>query len=344
MTHVAATRTSAAPEAAISAPPRELIDALKNVRRPLLAGHVTPDADCIGSCAGLARTLNDRGCQARVALPGGAVAKKLCFLLDLAGRDLFTEGRAEGHDALIVLDTAGPKRINAPVTLDSLGGAALLNIDHHLSNPGFGTVNWIDPAASSSSELVYRLVVALGATPSSDVASLLYAGIHGDTAGFSLSNVSAAALHASAELVRWGADVAGIGERLCRSQESPDFELLRRVYDHTKISSDGRIAWSHVGLNDLAESGCRADDIDDQVSVPRSLAGIRIALLFSEGEPGVVRINLRGEGEVSVLPLAQLYGGGGHAQSAGVRIKNRPLTAVIEEVVAAARKYLDSLG
>jgi len=172
------------------------------------------------------------------------------------------------------------------------------------------------------------------------VASLFYSGIHGDTAGFSLPNTSADALHTAADLVRAGADVAHIGEQLCRSQHRTDFELLRRVYDHTHVTDDGAIAYSHLTHEDFLASGAKAEDIDDQVSIPLALRGVRMAMLFTEGEKGVVRINLRGEGKTRVVELAQQFGGGGHAHAAGVRMKNRPIEDVITTVLDAARRYM----
>lgn len=320
------------------------MDALLRVRSPLLAGHVTPDADCIGACLGLAVSLREAGVPAHVSLPGGQLAKRLEFLVDYASRDLLCTGEPGPRDALIALDTAGIKRLNLGDAAAPPNEHVVLNIDHHESNPGFGRVNWIDPRASSTSEMVFHILVAMNRPIGPAVASLLYAGIHGDTAGFSLPNTTADSLHAAAELIRAGADVATIGERLCRSQNRSDFDLLRRVYDHTTVTPDGRIAYSFLTHQDIVGAGCHAEDIDDQVSIPRSLAGIRIALLFSEGEPGVIRINLRGEGGTSVLPLAQRYGGGGHAGSAGVRIRSRPMREVIDEVLAAAALHLDDPG
>jgi phosphoesterase RecJ-like protein len=90
----------------------------------------------------------------------------------------------------------------------------------------------------------------------------------------------------------------------------------------------------------MTESGCRPEDIDDQVSIPRALKGVAIAMLFSEGEPGIVRINLRGEGRTTVVEIAQRFGGGGHPQSAGVRVRNKPMREVIDMVVAAAQEHL----
>lgn len=325
-------------------PTPEFLAALKSAKNPLVAGHVTPDADCLGSAFGLALAMRERGISATVGLPSDTVAGKIAFMLELAC-DVPRVPQWENsgrHDALIVVDTAAEKRVNlggAP----PLGEVSLtLNIDHHITNTDFARHNWVDPHASSTCEMIAVLLQRIGWNISSDVASLLYAGIHGDTAGFSLPNTTAAALHVAADLVRAGADVAHIGERLCRSQNRSDFELLRRVYDHTTVIADGRIAYSWVTHEDMNEAGCRADDIDDQVSIPRALRGVQLALLFSEAERGVVRINLRGEGKVTVVELAQRFGGGGHSQSAGVKVKNKPMQQVIDEVVAAAVEHLRS--
>jgi len=326
-------------------PPGAVLEALGRVRRPVIVGHVTPDADCLGSMYGLAVMLRLHEVDARVGLPGD-VAAKLQFLIELAPAVPRVAGwdDAAGYDALIAVDTASQKRINlsAPPALD--GGLTSFNFDHHITNTDFATHNWVDSHATSASELIARLLAVLEWKVPSQVASLLYAGIHGDTGGFSLPSTNSDALHVAAELVRAGADVAHLGEQLCRSQNRSDFELLRHVYDHTRLTEDGRIAYSHLSHADMVESGCTAADIDDQVSIPRALRGVRIAMLFSEGEPGEIRINLRGEGTVTVVEIAQQFGGGGHAQSAGVRMRNKPMEQVIGEVVAAAEAHLERLG
>ena len=328
-----------------TAPPTDFLRQLSSLRRPIVLGHVSPDADSLGSALGLATTLRANGIDAHVGLPGASVAARLQFMLELAaGTPLVNELPASSQfDALVIVDTASEKRINIQPAPDLANGRPSFNIDHHITNTDFAQHNWVDPRAASTSEMVSRLIRAQGWTPSPQTASLLYAGIHGDTAGFSLPNTTAECLHIAAELVRAGADVSHLGEQLCRSQGRQDFELLRRVYDHTTVIDEGRIAYSYLTHQDIVEAGCKADDIDDQVSIPRALRGVQLALLFSEGEPGVVRINLRGEGRVTVVELAQKFGGGGHSQSAGVRMRNRPMKEVIDLVVAAAREHLRSL-
>ena len=323
-------------------PNRQFLDALRLVRQAFVVCHVTPDADAIGSALGFATALRGHGVDATLGLPEGCVAQKLEFMLDLApDTPRATVWNPQGsYDAAVVLDTAGEKRINIQPPLDLTGDLVVFNIDHHITNTDFARHNWVDPHATSTCELVARLLVGLGWTPTPPIASLLYAGIHGDTAGFSLPTTSAAALHTAADLVNAGADVTHIGERLCRSQAHNDFELLRRVFDNTNVTAGGRVAYSYLSHEDFIQSGCKAETIDDQVSIPLGLKGVQIAMLFTEGEKGVVRINLRGEGTVTVLDLAQRFGGGGHAQAAGARIRNKPIQEVIKKVVTAAAEQL----
>jgi len=323
-------------------PTGEFVRALRHVCRPIIAAHITPDADALGAILGLAEAFREHGVAASVSLPGGTVASKLRFMIEFVPRTpLVDEWRSDGaYDAFFALDSASEKRVNIKPAIDPAGPLPIFNIDHHLTNTKFGRFNWVDAHASSSCELIARLLSELGWTPSPIVASLLYAGIFSDTAGFSVPSVTVGAFQAAAELAKFGADVALIGERLCRSQGRGDFDLLRRVYDNTQVVADGQIAYSSLDYREISDAGCTAEDIDDQVSIPRSLRGVRIALLFTEGEPGVIRVNLRGEGRVTVLEIARQFDGGGHAQSAGIRFRDRGMADAIQAVVAAAQEHL----
>lgn len=325
-------------------PSDEFLAALRGRRRFFVMGHVTPDADAIGASLGLATAMRSEGIDAVCGLPASTVAKKLEFLLRLVSDTPCADGWSaeDGYDGFVVLDTAGANRINMEPGLPLDGRVDVFNIDHHVSNTEFGRHNWIDATASSTCELVARLIEKQGWKVSPNVASLLYAGIYGDTAGFSLPSTSPDTMETAAMLLRCGADVAFVGEQLCRSQVRSDFELLRRVYDNTVVTDDQRIAFSHLTYQDFLAAGAKPEDIDDQVSIPLALKGVHMALLFTEGEQGVVRINLRGEGGVRVVELAQKFHGGGHAHAAGVRIRNKPLQDVITEVVAAAHESLDA--
>src|SRR5690606_298956 len=146
------------------------------------------------------------GGNAAVALDPAKVAQKLRFMLALDGAIFADAARIAESDLVAVVDTAGTNRVNVEGKWEAIADKFVVNIDHHITNPDFGRINWVVDSASSTSELVYRLIAAAGWRLDAATASLLYAGIHSDPGGFALPTTSADALHAAAELVRAGAD------------------------------------------------------------------------------------------------------------------------------------------
>ncbi len=322
--------------------PDEVIDAILCLRAPIVISHVVPDADALGSSLATALSFGSDGRDFKLALPDGSLSQRLTFLAGLAGFSVASVDDFAKADGFVVLDTAKKKRCNVGADLkqtDWSAGRPVINIDHHETNTRFGDVNWVVGDAGSTCELVYYLLRAAGFPITPTVASLLYAGIQTDTLGFSLPSTTAAALHAAASLVESGADVAQLGERLGRSQRKSEFELLRVIYANTKIVGDGDIAYSFAGYDEIYDAGCTAADIDDQISVPRSLDGVRLAMLFTEGRKSITRINFRGSGDVTVVDLASEFGGGGHSQAAGA-VVDGTLDEVIAKVIPRAKEYI----
>ena len=320
-------------------PPADLLDTLSKWRRVVLVGHVTPDADCLGSMLAMARCWPSGDDQsAALSLPG-TVSSRLRFMIQLAGPRIAEPGDFAAADGYVVTDTAKCARsnISGTVRADWPNGRPVINIDHHLSNTHFGDINWVAPAASAS-EMVYTVLVGLGRTIDPVAASLLYAGMLTDTVGFSLPRTTADTLRIASELVARGADVGRLGERLSRSLSRAEFDLLRIIYDNTTLIAGGRVAYSTASHEEITGTGCGAEDIDDQVAVPRCLEGVAIAMLFTEGQPGRVRINFRGESGVAVLRLARRFGGGGHAFASGA-VMDGSIETVLEAVLPVAVKY-----
>lgn len=327
---------------ALEQPPTALCDALRAARHVALISHVTPDSDAICSLGALWLALPELGQYPHLVLPEGTVSRHLQYLLRYAGLRGATYADVLQCDLIVALDTAKEKRLNSADHIVALTKIPIINIDHHATNTNFGRWNWIVPSASSTSELVYGLLRALACQITPTIATLLYAGIHSDTQGFSLSNTGAHALKVGHELALAGAQIPEICERLHRSRSRGELELLSIVYRNTRVSPDGRLAWSTVSHEEIAGTDCAAADIDDQVEVPRSVEGIAVAILFSEGERGKVRMNFRGERGVSVLELAMQFGGGGHHASAGARLTGT-LEEVISRVLPVALAFVASL-
>ncbi len=315
--------------------PPEVFSAIHASRQIALIGHVSPDADCLGAMVALGLALPELGKYPHLALPAGSVSRRMEALLALAGAVPASRSDLCACDLAVVLDTARDRRVNLDGKLEALPSAVVLNIDHHATNTLFGRWNWVEPHRSSTSEMAYELIVALGCQVTPTVATLLYAGIHTDTQGFSLANTTPRSLAIGHELAARGARVADVCETLHRSHSRGEFELLSQVYRNARVSSDGHVAWSTLSHAEILATGCDAGAIDDQVEIPRSIEGISIAILFTEGDPGIIRVNFRGERGTPVLALAEQFGGGGHQLSAGARVRGE-LESVVGRVVEAA--------
>lgn len=284
--------------------------------------------------------LRGLGKSPTVAIQGALVPHRLQRLLGWAGVHPKEDPDVDAADLVIVLDTAAENRLNIACGFHGVTHRPIVNIDHHVTNERFGTWNYVDAESSSASELVFLALTGLGGVITPMAATMLYAGIHGDTGGFSFPNTTLRSLEVASKLAGAGARIDEVCRQILRSQTRSEFDLLRVFYDNTRVSEDGRVAWSTADHREITSVGCSHTDIDEQVSVPRSLEGVEIAILFTEGLPGRVRINFRGEGDVDVLALAREFGGGGHYNSAGTNIKNRPIDEVVADVVARAERYL----
>jgi len=295
---------------------------------------------------GLGRAWKSQGIEPKASLPAGSISQRLAFLVERAGIDAANVDNFAAADGFVVLDTARKSRCNVGPDLreaDWSAGRLVVCIDHHATNTCFADVNWVVDGAGSTAELVYHLVTELGWSIDGVTASLLYAGILTDTIGFSLPTTTPSALRAAADLVSLGADVGDLGERVNRSQSQSEFDLLRVIYDNTRLATDGQIAYSSASYEEIHNAGCTAADIDDQINVPRSLNGVRLAMLFTEGRRGKTRINFRGSGNVTVSELAAAFGGGGHSQAAGA-ILDCSLEEAITQVVPKACAHLKKFG
>ena len=322
--------------------PAEICEAIRSASRVALIGHVVPDADCVATIGSLWLALPELGITPCAVLPAGTVSRRMNFLVQHAGLKVATPEELKQCDLAIVLDTAKDRRVNIEGKLEALPGVPVVNIDHHATNPGFGRWNWVVGSASSTSELVYHLLRALGCQITPTIATLLYAGIHTDTQGFSLTNTTPGSLDVGHELAAAGALIHEVCEQMHRSQSRNEFDLLKVIFANTRISDDGRLAWSTVSYEEMQAAGCDAEVIDDQVEIPRSIEGVSVAILFSEGDPGKIRMNFRGDQGVSVLELAQQFNGGGHHASAGARLEGT-LAEITGQVLPAALEYVARL-
>jgi phosphoesterase RecJ-like protein len=303
-------------------------------QRAVLLGHVHPDADAVGTLLALGVVLRERGWAVLCGGPHPA-PEVLSFLPGVEGYQRLE--RIEGAwDVAILTDCPNPARTEGLLDEARRAGARIVNIDHHHDNRQYGHVNWVDPGAAATAELVYWLLVALGVSPSPAVATNLYTAIHVDTGSFRYSNVTADTFRVAAALVEAGADPAWVAGRLYERRSPESLRLLAATLARIQVSGDGRVAWLSLPAGTVPEAFVEAEDL---VTYPRSIASVRVACLLRERD-GVVKVSLRSKGDVDVSRIAAKFGGGGHPNAAGCTVAGS-LDEVTQQVLASVGAALE---
>ncbi len=328
--------------AAKTAAAREFAAGLPAGARVCLTTHVNPDGDGLGSEAGLAHLLRGAGFTVTVANPN-PTPPRFRFLLDgLDGTDRSAEAVKEIRraEAVIVLDISDLGRLGMLGDVVRDRGVPVLCVDHHVSGgdlpPG---TRYVDPTAAATGELVWELAQANGWPLTRDAARALYVAILTDTGGFRFSNTHPRTLRIAAELLETGIDPERIYLDVYANAPEGRVRLLAEALDTLVVEPEAGLAWLTVPPGALDRHGVSADDLDGVIEHARSIAGVRLALLFREISGGRIKVSLRSVGEVDVASFARRYGGGGHTKAAGVSFEGK-LAEVQDSLLAEARAWL----
>jgi phosphoesterase RecJ-like protein len=307
---------------------------LARSRRVLLVAHRPPDADGVGSMLALARLLEAMGKEvARVCVEPLDDA-----LATLPGADRVVAQPPPGRfDAAVLLDCASLSRSG----LDAAALArvdSVVNIDHHVTNPGFGDLPLVVPDAPSTTAVVTRLFAALGAELTADDATALYAGLITDTERFTAIAAGADAHRLAARLIDAGAATGRVVEAFYADRSVAGARLLGVALTRLRTGADGRVAWIELDRDDFARLGLDPIDTEDFAPVALALRGVWAAAYLRPGRDGI-RVGLRSRhAGVDVATVAAGFGGGGHRWSAGCVLPPAPgaaarVATALEEAV-----------
>lgn len=226
----------------------------------------------------------------------------------------------DGFEVAVILDCSELERVGKEA--GRLGSIPhLINIDHHVSNGGFCEATFLDSEASSTGELVFRLVGHLGETITPPMATALYTAILTDTGGFRYGNTSPQALAAAAALVEAGARPQWISENVYESNPPEKLRLLAEVLPTLSLEAGGRVASLTVLQRMFAASGALPEHTEGFVDIPRTIHGVDVSVLFSELPDGRFKVSMRSKGQVDVEQVARAFGGGGHLNAAACRLE-----------------------
>jgi phosphoesterase RecJ-like protein len=317
----------------------KLVNVIKNSKSFLIAGHINPEGDSIGSSLALALGLKKMDNKNVTVLSRDPVPEVLRFLPS-AGL-IRQKPPRKACDVLIIVDCNTMERTG----FDSLPAKTIAILDHHVLPAGTAQSTFyksvaahvIDPNAAAAGILVYKLLSDLRITIDKRIATNLYTALLVDTGGFRYSNTSAEALRIACHLVEAGARPWDIAKEVYENTPYKSMRLLGLSL--STIEKKGDIAWMTSTQNMFVKTGTKAEDAEDFVDYPRKVKGTKVAVYFRQDSKKAFKLSLRSKGNVDVQKIAKSFGGGGHKAAAGCKV-NGTLDEVQKKVFAAARKAI----
>lgn len=303
----------------------KVLGAIDKHDRFILTSHARPDGDAIGSVLGASLILQQLGKEVDVVLSDHVpVIYRSLPYADSIQRVSEINGR---YDAAIILECdsvqrTGIRGLDAP-------GRTLINIDHHSSAKPFAQVNWIDPSACATAQMIFELARAAGARITTEVATCLYTAVLTDTGSFCFQGTNASTFALAQELVKAGADPSYIAQSVYFANPESKMRLLGMALGSLKRDMD--LVWMTVTQEQMRQCGAIEEDCEGLVNYGLGIAGVEVAAFFRELPDGRYRISLRSKGDVNVAEIAAQFGGGGHECAGGCSLPG-PLASALEKI------------
>ena len=288
---------------------------LDNAKTIGISGHIRPDGDCIGSTMGLYLYIKKKRPEVDVRI---FLEKPADIFNCIKNIDAIEDAKDcdTKFDVFFAVDCGKDRLGDAEKLFDNAGRT--INIDHHVSNPGTGNYNYVDPNASSPSELVYDLLDK--DLIDEDIAKALYIGIIHDTGVFQYSNTSPKTLRTAAELVSFGFDFPKLIEETFYEKTYLQTQIMGRALLESMLIMDGRVAVSQVDKKMMDFYRVTSKDFEGIVNQLRNIKGVEVAVFMYETGTLEYKVSLRSGGVINVAKIAEYFGGGGHVRAAGCNI------------------------
>lgn len=291
--------------------------ALQQAKTVAIGGHVRPDGDCVGSCMGLYQYI----CKCYPDVKADVYLEEIpdsFHMLEVVGEILHEVKEEKVYDLFIALDCGDAARLGFSQCLFE-NAKTTLCVDHHISNQAFADENYIVPEASSTSELIYRLIDREHITK--EIAECLYLGIVHDTGVFQYSCTSPETMEAAADLMRKNIRASEIIDKTFYEKTYAQNQILGRALLESSLLLNGKCIVSYITKEMMDFHGVKTKDLEGIVSQLRVTKGVEVAILLYETASQEYKVSLRASGDVDVSKVAQYFGGGGHVKAAGVTMK-----------------------
>lgn len=304
----------------------QIIQQLNNSKQILLATHIHPDGDAIGSLLSMGLALEE--IKKKVQLYNESVLPAVYSFLPSIHCIRDHAGEIDAYDTAIILDCSDLQRVGeAAGSISRI--PVIINIDHHATNTRFGKYQLIDPKASSTTALIYRLIKAMEIPITKAVAYAIYTGIMADTGSFRFSNTTSEAFKICHEMVSHGVDPHEVAHHVYETISLKRVKLLNMLFDTIEVSENGKLSIMTLTQNMLHSTGTSVNDVEGLINYARRIENVKVAALLYERAGGrqmrtpngsSFHVSLRSDGAVDVANLAAVFGGGGHRGAAGFDI------------------------
>jgi bifunctional oligoribonuclease and PAP phosphatase NrnA len=322
----------------------QIVDHLKKSNNILLLSHIRPDGDAIGATVSMGLALLSIGKQVSLYNEDGLpnLFQFLPYSENITQKiDDFT-----AFDTAIVLDCGNLERVGDKA--DLVGKIpVIINLDHHITNTGFGTYKIVDPSACATAEIVYRLINQLNVKISRSMAFSIYTGIMTDTGSFRFSNTNQEAFAICEEMVSLGVDPNYVASHVSVAYSLSRIKLLNMVLESIEVSKNGKLSIMALTQEMLNKTGSKPEDLGRLINYARHIEDVKVAALIFESNNGCTdmpdskhqfHISLRSDGSVDVAGIAATYGGGGHKSAAGFNVVST-LSEIKAEILRLADNF-----
>ncbi len=315
----------------------QIADLLREKKRFVVVSHIRPDGDALGCTLAMGLCLRQLGKDVTLWNEDGCLEKFAWLPHSALVQQPPTE--AQKFDVALVLDTAVKDRVGK--CLDAIAHADVwVNIDHHISNPRFGDLNYIDSSSPATGQILFELFRQCELPLTYEMADNLYVAISTDTGSFQYPSTTARTYEIGAELVKLGVNVGTLSQRLYESYPRRRIELLKSLLNALQFSSNDRVANFALTQQTSRALGVKPDDNEGLIDTIRAVEGVIVAVFFEELEDGRIRVSLRSKDpRADVCKVAMQFGGGGHTLAAGIRMKG-PLADAQAKILQAIDEQL----
>ena len=314
-------------------------ESIKKAKTIIIFHHVAPDGDGLGSSLALKEMISQLDNVNKLdAVITGKIPDTYKFLPNIEYLEKSNASSLhQSYDLAIALDCACKDRLGDAEELFN-NARNTLNIDHHISDDGFADIDWIEPKASATGEILFKLIEPLGIKLTQNIAIGLYTAILTDTGGFKFENTKPETFKICAELLAAGADPVNIYNECYESKPLAMVKLHARTIDNAIFLENNEIVYTKITRKLLEEINASDDHIDGITETLRQIDSVKIALVFKETTRGTTKVSFRSNG-INVCEIASFFGGGGHKLASGCLLEKN-IEDTVNDVITTVRKQV----